>query len=346
MHRRKRKLCFAICALVCAIASTQLYAGPKPKGTAWSSKPPPKGWSADAYSPTSPTPTVGDGQALEGVGPSGRYDSYFDPHHPLKNPNEDPGPAWDQSPNGPRDGSPGVQSSTADWDWGERYFDDQFKATLVITNKCSTPQPVRIFVNDLSYLTLPEMLTVPPGQTKVDGQVKLPPEPPPPILLGLPGEPSWGHVNFPSFIWPTFPPLKLHQPNFVPIVGTVVTWHPWDPTDPNACTPKRQTYTVGGHIHFRPPPPEGSGGPEEIASPSVCQVYWNIGVPPGQYKGEDCTGEMRTFATTLRERVLPPYVLNAPEEWLWLPSVADIQGMSVPQLLDLKRHASALMGGS
>jgi hypothetical protein len=54
---------------------------------------------------------------------------------------------------------------------------------------------------------------------------------------------------------------------------------------------------------------------------------------------------MRGFATEFRERVLPPYVLNAPEEWLWLPAAEDLQSKTVPELLEFKAHASALMGG-
>ncbi|MSR13776.1 MAG: hypothetical protein EXR86_04275 [Gammaproteobacteria bacterium] len=329
-----------ILSAVLAIASGLAHAANKPKYAGWSDAPPPAGWSSDAYSPDHP-PVFGEGLDASTLGPAGHYDAYFDPHHPLKNPNQDPGEKWGAESG--RDGSPSVGSASADWNWGERHFDDKFTASI-ITNNCKSPQPVLITVNDIPYLTLPATLTVAPGQTKVDGNVSLPPEPPPPLRLGLPGEPGWGHVDFPSFIAPTFPPPKLHQPNFTPIVGSVVTWHPWAPTE--ECSPRRQTYTVSGHIHFRPPPPEGAGGPEKIASPSVCQVYWNIGVPPATYQGEDCTQEMRGFATAFRERVLPPYYTNAPEEWLWLPSSEDVQTFSVPQLLDLKAHASALMGGS
>lgn len=316
-----------------------------PRGTDWSPQPPPEGWSRDAYSPDQPAPVFGPGLDPGQFGPNGAYDPYFDPHHPLKDPTRDPGAAWDRTPaGGARDGSPGVQQTSADWAWGERYFDAAFNASLIITNHCRSPQPVRIYVNDLPYLTLPESLTVPPGQTKVTGRVKLPPEPPPPLRLGLPGEPGWGHVEFPPFIPVGFPPPKLHQPNFVPIIGSVVTWHPWAPSDQDGCLPKRQVYTVSGHIHFRPPPPSGGGGPEKIASPSVCQVYWNIGVPPAQYRDEDCTQEMRGLARDYRERVLQSYVLNAPEEWGWLPSAADLDTFDVPRLLEMKAHADSLTG--
>ncbi len=333
---------WCICALGGLLA--QANAAESTRGADWSVSKPPAGWSRGAYDPSQPAPNFGTGEGVPAQTDGKPYDPYHDPYHPLKDPTQDPGEAWNDVPGrGPRDGSPGVQSNSADWQWGERYFDEAFEASIVITNNCSSPQPVRIYVNDLPYLTLPDSITVPPGQTRVSGNVKLPPEPPPPIRLGLPGEPGWGHVEFPPFIPLGFPPPKLHQPNFVPIVGSVVTWHPWAPSDPNGCLPKRQTYTVSGHIHFRPPPPRG-GGPEKVASPSVCQVYWNIGVPPAQYQGEDCAPEMRELAHAYRERVLQTYALNAPEEWGWLPSAEQLRTLEVPQLLEMKVHADSLTG--
>lgn len=339
-------------AVLCLIAGgASLCAGnavcaDRPAFEDWSDTTPPAGWSREAYAPDRATPAFGADLDPAGIGPDGRYDPYFDPRHPLKDPAHDPGEAWDRTPQGgARDGSPGVQAARADWEWGERYFDDRFDVTLIVTNRCNSPQPVRIFVHDLPYLSLPAAITVPPGETRVTGRVVLPPEPPPPLRLGLPGEPGWGHVQFPPFIPVGFPPPKLHQPNFTPIAGSVVTWHPWAPADGGVCLPERQTYVVSGHIHFRPPPPSaGSGGPEKIAAPSLCQVYWNIGVPPAQYAGEDCTAEMRTLAKAYRERVLDTYALNAPEDWGWLPSLTDLDGFDVPRLLDMKAQADRLVG--
>ncbi|OGT01096.1 MAG: hypothetical protein A3F73_12125 [Gallionellales bacterium RIFCSPLOWO2_12_FULL_59_22] len=350
--RRARGIAFFV---ICALLLPPAFADeggrakwiPPPPPTDWSPARPPPGYSADAYSPDKVKPDFApDVDPAAGINHA--YDPNADPLHPTKNPDVDPGPGWDRTPDGvrrPADQSPGVSASTADWEWGERYYDSQFDATLVITNNCKSWQPVSIFIFDLPFLTLPSHLTVPPGSTSVIGKVKLPPEPPPPMRLGLPGEPGWGHVDYGKALGPnpvfTFPPPKLHQPNFVKIEGRVVAWHPWSPPD---CNPRRETYNVSGHIHFRPPPPEGDGGPEKIASPGVCQVYWNIGVPPAQLKDEDCTAEMRELARAFRERVLPSYIFNSPEDWLWLPDGKAIGAMQIQDLLAMKARASAIMG--
>ncbi len=308
-------------------------------------KAPPEGV-AEAYSPDAVAPDFPDGyRPPDGDGP---YNSWTDPYHPLKNPDKDPGAAWDRPPgaNLP-DNSPGVLTSTTDWPWGEKYYASEFDASLVVTNNCDTPQPVKITIDNLPYLTLPESVIVPKGQTVITGKVKLPPEPPPPIRLGLPGEPGWGHVEFPPIIVPPgMPPPKLHQPNFAEIKGTVVTWHPWVPSGGGAeCYPKRQTYEASGHIHFRPPPPDGGdGGPQRIATPDVCEVWWNIGVPPAQWDGEDCTRKIRELARRYIDLVLAPYILNAPEEWLWLPEAGAVDTMSIEDLIAVKVRADTLLG--
>lgn len=247
----------------------------------------------------------------------------------------------------PADGGPSVQKSSADVDWGERYYDAQFDQPLIVTNKCTTPQPVTITVNDLPYLTFPSSnIEVQPGETTVTGKVKLPPEPDPPINLGMPGAPGWGHVDFgPIFIPPgQFPPPQLHQPHFAQVEGSIEVWHPWAPAGSNECLPNLVTYTVTGHIHFRPPPPDGGGGPEKLATPHVCEVYWNIGEPPPQYKGEDCTEIFNELAKRFRNDVLPSYVMNAPNEWGWLPGESDIENMSTKDLLNIKTRAESVMG--
>jgi len=313
----------------------------------WSPARPPAGYSPDAYSPDKVKPDFApEADLAAGID---AYNPYADPLHPTKNPDVDPGPGWDFSPTDPpADQSPGVRATTSDWDWGERYYDSRFDATLIINNLCESTQPVSIFIYDLPYLTMPSHLTVPPGETRVVGKVALPPEPPPPLRLGLPGEPGWGPVDYGKALGPNpvlpFPPPQLHQPNFATIAGRVVAWHPWSPSSGDNCGPRRQTYTVTGHMHFRPPPPDGGGGPEKLATPGVCEVYWNIGVPPAQLKDEDCTVELRKLAASFRERVLPPYVLNSPDDWLWLPDAATIGALDIQDLLALKARASALMG--
>jgi hypothetical protein len=242
----------------------------------------------------------------------------------------------------PADGSQ-VQRGTADIDWGERYFDQTMIQPVVITNNCRTPQPVYLTVIDLPFLTLPEMVTVPPKVSNIKGKIKLPPEPPPPLRLGLPGEPGWGHVAFGDFFVPAGqPPPKIHQPNFAQVSGSIEAWHPWAPAGDSKCYAKLTTYTVTGHIHFRPPAPPK--GPEKLATPDVCEVYWKTGEPPAQLGDKDCTEKFRELATQFITAFLDPYIQNAPEEWSWLPSTADIQQMSMDQLLAMKKHAEAIMG--
>ncbi|MGR8949327.1 MAG: hypothetical protein ACU84Q_14880, partial [Gammaproteobacteria bacterium] len=207
----------------------------KPVLNDWSDKPPPEGWSSDAYSPTATSPDFSE--EYEPEYSDGSYNSFEDPYHPLKNPDKDPGPDWNR-PHGANmpDNSPGVVTVNGDWDWGEKYFESEFESALIITNNCSTPQPVKLTIDNLPYLTLPEKVLVPPGQTPVKAKIKMPPTPPLPIRLGLPGEPDprWGHVQFPPFVVPPGqPPPKLHQPNFTQINGTVTAWHPWMPASAN-----------------------------------------------------------------------------------------------------------------
>lgn len=334
VHRAFARLGVAAAALVLLLAAPTALA--QVKAVDWGARAAPGAMSPESYDPARPYADYGN-----------NYDPRTDPRHPLKNPDVDPGAAWNR-PAGANlpDSSPGVVTGNVDWNWGEQYFDAEFDVALIVRNGCKTPQPVRLFVNDLPYLTLPTSLVLPPGQSRVLGKVRLPPEPPPPLRLGLPGEPGWGHVNFQYPKVVVYPPPKIHQPNFVPITGTVVAWHPWSPAAGSECLPARDTYTVGGHIHFRPPPPMGeAGGPERIASPTACQVYWNTGLPPPQLTpDEDCTEAFRGFAQTLVERVLAPYVYNAPEAWAWLPGPAEISLAALDELLGWKRRADSQVG--
>ena len=334
----------SLIVLVLGLALAE-YALAETKVSDWSAEPPPEGWAEDAYSPKEAAPNFGDDYQ---PGAAGDYNAYEDPYHPLKNPNKDPGEEWNRKnrQNMPDD-SPGVRVVVGDWDWGEKYFESEFESALIITNNCLTPQPVKIDKDNLPYLTIPENVVVPPGQTPIKAKIKLPPEPPMPILTGIPGEPKpqWGHVPIPPFVVPPGqPPPKIHQPNFTQINGTVTAWHPWAPSDGN-CYPKRTVYKTVGHIHFRPPQPDPPDqGPSQLATPDVCEVYWNIGVPPAQLKDEDCTQKIRELAAAFIDRVLPPYIQNSPESWLWLPDGGALEQMGIQQLLGMKARASALMG--
>ena len=270
------------------------------------------------------------------------YDPRKDPKHPLKNPNEDPGEKWEGA-HGKGLNNTFVGKGKGDWDWGEQYYDGVFYPEIKVHNGCDTPQPVTFFVEDLPWLTMPPTMVVPPGDTVVKGTVKLPPEPPPPLLTGAPGE-SWGHVPIPDFFVPAgqFPPPTIHQPNFAEITGTVIAWHPWSAV--NDCNAARDTYTVSGHIHFRPPSPKPDGGPEKIFEADACEVFWKIGEPPPQLDGKDCTERFRELAAKFLDVNLQHYILNSPNDWLWLPQGAQIQTMSMGELLVMKARADATMG--
>jgi len=342
----------------------------------WSTDSANTNWSSDAYSPSNIRPNYGDDFNQDGTPKSAGesnvpYDSYSDPSHPLKNPNKPPS-TWinrvtvdedgdgnpDLNENGkpktlpaprgqvfPEDGSPPVSQEIGDIDWGTKYYDGRFQQPLNVTNKCASEQPVQITVSDLPYLTLPKNITVGAGETKqIIGNVVLPSEPPPPLRLGLPGEPGWGWVDFPQPA-PSFPPIQLHQPNFVQIKGKVELWHPWAPAAAGDCLPKLTTYNIVGHIHFRPPAPDSGGdqGPSRIAESNPCTLWWNLAAKPGNLV-EDCTIKLRELARHFTQKVLGPYVYNEPDDWLWLPSDEELNQMNEEQLISMKQRAERVLG--
>ena len=315
--------------LALAVSGLPAPAAAKVKFEGWSGKPPPEGRSSENYSPGGIPPGGGDD-----------YNPTTDPNHPLKNPTEDPGEEWEGAHGGGGLGSTQLPAAKGDIDWGEQYYEGKFNQPIQVDNQCEKPQAVSIFVNGPPYLTLPPMVFVPPGKTVIQGQVELPPEPAPPIRTGAPGEPGWGHVDFGPIIIPAgmFPPPDLHQPNFAQVTGEVVLWHSWT----GICKPKRVTYSVTGHIHFRPPPPPR--GPEKIAGADVCTLWWNIGEEPAQHKDEDCEDKIRELAGHFIQKILAHYISNDPEKWNWLPTVAEIGVMSIPEMLMMKTVAEGVLG--
>jgi hypothetical protein len=53
---------------------------------------------------------------------------------------------------------------------------------------------------------------------------------------------------------------------------------------------------------------------------------------------------MRKLAQTFVQKILNPYVLNSPDDWLWLPSSEEIESMNVQEMLAMKRRAEQVMG--
>lgn len=288
----------------------------------WSDEAPPEGWSDT------------------------QHDPFDDPFHPLKNPNVDPGASA-----GGTAGSPAVSQLSADWDWGERYFAQEFPVVLTVTNNCETQQVSRIFINGPSYLSFEreEVMVQRKSSKEVRGNVKLPgpPKPPPPQPGGA-QSPGFGWVE-PPRLGPQplgTPPPVFHQPNWVPIDGEVVVWHAWAPDGPEGeCLPERTRYLIGGHMHWSPPlggDEETDPGPFTLAHIDPCEVWWNTYEEPAQREG-DCTLAIQLLAERFLLKVVPPYWRNAPQEWDWLVRFGGVSDKTVEQLLQMKARASALM---
>ncbi|HYO48116.1 MAG TPA: hypothetical protein VEY33_15680, partial [Gemmatimonadota bacterium] len=135
-----------------------------------------------------PPPTPGD---YPEEAKQGEMMGQSDPSHPLKG-SKDPGPAWDEHPSAPHFPDP------ADWPWNDLFYGATIPTALHVTNECKSYQPVYI-THDLSYLTIQETAIIPPGGIDVPATITTPPEPPPPIQTGAPGEPGWGWVEPPHY---------------------------------------------------------------------------------------------------------------------------------------------------
>ncbi|MGV6827126.1 MAG: hypothetical protein ACWA5Q_09125 [bacterium] len=264
-----------------------------------------------------------------------------DPNHPLKNPNDDPHHDWDT--NQRNDGTPPVKQAEGDWHWGELFFEQTYPTELIVTNNCKDTQQVQIFLYELPYLNMPRTLRIPGGgKVRVPVQIVTPQEPGPPM-------PAPGSNVLPPANWGWVPPpppqpgvvAQFHQPFYEDVSGELVIWHPWS----DRCEPKRETFKTTGHIHFLPPRDEQDTGPQRIAKPDVCEVYWNLGKPPPDLGDKDCTEEIRKLASHFVSKLLAPWVDQSPDKWRWLPHSSAIQNMSIKQLLAMKARAESTIGG-
>ena len=304
---------------------------------------------ASAQEATSYDPTSAMSADYRGDAPG--VAAWNDPDHPLKG-EEDPGSAWDgANVNNWHDDhkeTPPIRNATGNWPWGEMFYDKTYETELVATNRCPTPQTVYITVHDLPYLKgLPDQVDV-PGDSEVDLPVTIetPPEPDPPINPTPfdPSGPGFGWVQPPDLppqpnpFDPTAP--KWHQPNFLPVKGRVVLWHPWK----DNCQPRRVTYNADGHIHFNPPddtPPDR--GPEKLATPDPCTVYWLTGEEPPNLDDQDCTETFRGLAIAFLETVIAPRAAEDPDAWGWTPTVDQLQSMPSDELLAFRDRAAQIL---
>jgi hypothetical protein len=281
-----------------------------------------------------------DKAAPDGYTDAEPYDPYYDPNHPLKNPDTDPGKGWERTGRQAKpDGSFGALSGSVDWDWGDHYFNDSFIVVLNVVNNCKSDQPTSIFVTGVPGLSFPSKVMVPPGPggKNVIGNVTLPS---PPIPTGIPGEPPMGHVDLPKvFLLPGQKPP--HQPNFVGIGGEVVAWHPEAmDIDGQVCYATRVTYKPTGHIHWRPPKKDKPSGPSKLATTDPCTLWWNIEEQPPGAKEKQCTSKIRALAAHFVDKVLPPFMDHAPADWKWLKALGPINRLSIGELLAMKARAS------
>ncbi|WOJ97988.1 hypothetical protein R0137_05280 [Congregibacter brevis] len=243
--------------------------------------------------------------------------------------------------------APQMDRFSVDWDWGERYFSQEFTVSLRLVNDCDTTQIVILDTSTIPYLTMRKVHSVSRQSTEVVlGKVKLPDPPKPPPVQPFSGQ--WFGWVEPPEIGPQplgTPPPIFHQPNFSPIEGVVIATHAAAPDGANAvCNPMRTRYEVAGHMHWGPPDPEEEDtGPSSLASTDPCVVWWNTSEEPAQRRG-DCTAAMQLLAERFLIKVVPDYWRNAPKEWSWLEEFGGVSDKDINELLAMKARANLIMG--
>ncbi len=245
--------------------------------------------------------------------------------------------------NRPKPEDPGADAADVDhkaWKWEFEPLSSGFPYTteLTIENLCESTQIVSVFVNGLAELTfdapgcnlsfIDKSCTVAaePGTTIVKGEIK--------------SDPFFYYVD---------PMVPTPRP-FKRITGEIVVFH----ARQGDCVPRRDHYQVqydlGAQRGAVPPPPTGPQriaggrpsptGTDGIAGAGPCQVWWDTGQKPDMLKPEQrCEPEIRPLAVAYRERVLPPYIEQAPAEWAWLPASEQMTRMSSEELVAMKLRA-------
>jgi hypothetical protein len=150
-----------------------------------------------------------------------------------------------------------------------------------------------------------------PGENEIHYQVTAPPPPPMPLFT---------------------PVAPLPHGIYAPIQGTIVIENP----EVFACPPCKKgvkIIEVTGHFHWPvlAPPPT----PDALD----CGEFWRQGRMPPPNLRDICEDPMRGFASLYVSFELMPYVEADPEAWAWLPTPEAILGMSLEDLIAMKKRA-------
>ncbi len=207
--------------------------------------------------------------------------------------------------------------ATHEWPWSCLFWGRSYKTTLTVENKCKTTETVKTYVNHdvASLLAMPNTIQAPPGKTNVDVTITIAPLP-----KILPPQIGWSpaHVDIKGFVG----------------VGRDL----FRVMDDDPCFGPTKKYTVTGHIHPDPDPPDKEQG-------NPCLAYWMTNrLPP--HAVENCKETFREIALHYVSETLKIHIERAPEEWTWLPSAEQIQQMAADELLSMKLRAQRQIMGT
>jgi hypothetical protein len=195
---------------------------------------------------------------------------------------------------------------------GELYFGFKYSpAWFFITNDCPYEVPVFIETYNLPFMTLPDVIRAKPGENEIQYTLVTPPPPPMPVFT---------------------PVAPLPHGIYAPIDGTIVI----ENAEVHACPPCLRgikIIEVTGHLHWPvlSPPPT----PEALD----CGEFWRQGRLPPPNLRDICEDPLRGFASLYVSIELKSYVEADPDAWGWLPTPEAILGMSLEELVAMKRRA-------
>jgi hypothetical protein len=206
---------------------------------------------------------------------------------------------------------PGVRQFVGTYDWGSRFYDDEFTDKYEFENNCDAPVVLTFNTTGVSFLSIkPSDWTAKPGRTEVPVTITTPP-------------------------WPD-------RPQCTDLTGVLIVSSSGYDAEDGVCHPSQRSYTVTAHVHWwdRPPPPPKL----KVAGPDACTVWWNTGLRPQAALDQTCLDTIRRLGALYRDWVLAAAAGQPPEEWSWLPSAAQVVSMSIDGLLKMKERADQLLG--